>query len=134
WLKDEPIRARRPSLAQRARKWAGRHRPVVWSAAAALTLTLAVLGGSIGWVARDREARRLVVEQAVGQALDEAQRRQQEGKLPEALSAARRAEGVTLGGPTGGGLRQLVRARVVDLELLERLENVRLEITAVKDG
>jgi hypothetical protein len=32
YLRDEPIRARRPSLAQRGRKWARRHRPVVWSA------------------------------------------------------------------------------------------------------
>ena len=30
FLEDEPIRARRPSLAQRWRKWARRHRPVVW--------------------------------------------------------------------------------------------------------
>ena len=36
FLNDEPIRARRPTLAQRSRKWARRHRSVVWSAAAAL--------------------------------------------------------------------------------------------------
>src|SRR5262249_27780627 len=29
FLKDEPIRARRPSLVQRLRKWSRRHRPVV---------------------------------------------------------------------------------------------------------
>ena len=32
FLADEPIRARRPSLADRAAKWARRHRPLVWSA------------------------------------------------------------------------------------------------------
>jgi tetratricopeptide (TPR) repeat protein len=134
WLKDEPIRARRPSLGRRARKWAGRHRSVVWSVATALALTLAVLGGSVGWVTRDRAARRLEVEQVVGQALDETRRWQAEAKLPEALGAARQAEGVALGGPTGERLRQQVRARLADLELLERLENVRLEMTTVKDG
>src|SRR5262249_20130819 len=33
FLEDKPIRARRPTLLEQARKWARRHRPVVWSAA-----------------------------------------------------------------------------------------------------
>jgi serine/threonine protein kinase len=40
FLKDEPIRARRPTLVQRARKWARRHKPVVWSAAVVLLVAL----------------------------------------------------------------------------------------------
>lgn len=43
FLADEPIRARRPSLATRAAKWGRRHRPIVWSAAASLIIVLAVL-------------------------------------------------------------------------------------------
>src|SRR5439155_21711097 len=31
FLEDKPIRARRPSWLEQARKWARRHRPVVWS-------------------------------------------------------------------------------------------------------
>jgi WD40 repeat protein/serine/threonine protein kinase len=44
FLEDKPIRARRPTLWQRARKWARRHQPVVWSAvvSAILLLLLAV--------------------------------------------------------------------------------------------
>ena len=44
FLKDESIRAKRPSLAQRARKWARRHQPIVWSAlvAAVVVLLMAV--------------------------------------------------------------------------------------------
>jgi WD40 repeat protein/serine/threonine protein kinase len=42
FLKDEPIRARRPSLVQRARKWARRHRPVVASAMVATAAVLAI--------------------------------------------------------------------------------------------
>ena len=42
FLADEPIRARRPSLADRAAKWARRHRPVVWSGAVGLAFALAV--------------------------------------------------------------------------------------------
>ena len=45
FLKDEPIRARRPSVIGRARKWARRHRPVVQSAlvAVAAVVTIAIL-------------------------------------------------------------------------------------------
>jgi negative regulator of sigma E activity len=42
FLKDEPIRARRPTWWQRSRKWARRHRPVVLTAAVALALVLVV--------------------------------------------------------------------------------------------
>jgi hypothetical protein len=46
YLKDEPIRARRPTLMQRARKWTRRHLPVVWTAGVSLVamLILAVIG------------------------------------------------------------------------------------------
>ncbi len=42
FLKDEPIRARRPWLVQRARKWARRHRPVVASGIVATAAVLAI--------------------------------------------------------------------------------------------
>jgi WD40 repeat protein/serine/threonine protein kinase len=42
FLSDQPIRAKRPSLLQRLRKWARRHRPLVWAGAAFL-VTLVVL-------------------------------------------------------------------------------------------
>ena len=42
FLRDESIRAKRPSYLQRARKWARRHRTVVWSAVAATVLVLIV--------------------------------------------------------------------------------------------
>ncbi len=133
WLDDRPILARRPSLVQRLRKSARRYRAVVGAAAVGLLLTFGAVGGTVGWVARDRAVRGLAAEQAVGQALHEAQQWQEKGKVPEALSAARRAVGVALGGPTGEPLRQRALKRVADLELLERLENVRLEATAIKD-
>ncbi len=46
FLKDEPIRARRPTLVQRARKWARRHKAAVWAGAAVLVAV--VLAGA--WV------------------------------------------------------------------------------------
>jgi serine/threonine protein kinase len=43
YLSDEPIRAQRPSLMQRARKWSRRHRPVVWSGGIAMAGMLIML-------------------------------------------------------------------------------------------
>jgi WD40 repeat protein/serine/threonine protein kinase len=40
FLEDRPIRARRPTLLQRARKWSHRHRPVVITLAASLAVLL----------------------------------------------------------------------------------------------
>jgi serine/threonine protein kinase len=42
FLKDEPIRGKRPSLVQRARKWARRHRPVVASGIVATAAVVAI--------------------------------------------------------------------------------------------
>jgi serine/threonine protein kinase len=46
YIKDEPIRARRPTVVQRVKKWTRRHLPVVWTAGLSLVamLVLAVLG------------------------------------------------------------------------------------------
>jgi hypothetical protein len=48
FLDDKPIRARRPTLVERARKWARRHRPVV--ASVVVLLALAVLALAVGSV------------------------------------------------------------------------------------
>jgi eukaryotic-like serine/threonine-protein kinase len=53
FLEHRPIRARRPTLAERSGKWMRRHRPVV--TAAALFLVLAVLGLAAGLVLLARE-------------------------------------------------------------------------------
>jgi WD40 repeat protein len=46
YMKDEPIRARRPTLVQRVKKWTRRHLPVVWTTGLSLVamLVLAVIG------------------------------------------------------------------------------------------
>jgi WD40 repeat protein/serine/threonine protein kinase len=56
FLDDLPIRARRPSLLQRVRKWARRHRTVVQAAAACLLLTAAGLMVG-GWLLDQEKAR-----------------------------------------------------------------------------
>lgn len=43
WLLDQPIKARRPSIVQRAVKWGLRHRPLVGAAVGSLVVVLVLL-------------------------------------------------------------------------------------------
>jgi tetratricopeptide (TPR) repeat protein len=134
FLEDKPIQARRPSWRQVATKWARRHRVVVWAAAVTVVLTLAVLGGSVGWVLRDRAARQAEAELPVTAAIDEAERLLGQHKVRAALSAAERADGllVQFGGHTR--LSPQVRQLGKDLRMRVTLEEIRLTQAAVKDN
>jgi serine/threonine-protein kinase len=69
YLEDRPIRARRPSLADRAWRWGRRHRTLAWSAATTALAAALVLAASIGYVVRDRAARLAQTGQRVAEAL-----------------------------------------------------------------
>src|SRR5262249_52991346 len=69
YLEDRPIRARRPNLAERARRWGRRHRTLAWSAATTVLVAVLMLAGSIGYVARDRSGRRAEAERKVREAV-----------------------------------------------------------------
>jgi serine/threonine protein kinase/tetratricopeptide (TPR) repeat protein len=130
FLKDEPIRARRPALVQRARKWARRHRALVWSAAL-VSLLAALMAGINGmWLAQ----RRSETAGAVEAVLQEAKTLQAEEKWPEALAAARRAEALVQLGGGGDGLRHRVQQLLRDLEMVRRLEEARLQRAAGAKG
>src|SRR5262249_20581967 len=116
FLDHRPIRARRPSLGQRARKWARRHRAAVAAGAAYLLVGLVLLGGGIGWAARGRAAREeedrrqaqeamLRAEGQAAGALREAQLLLTQDRWAEALGAVRRAEAVLAGVAGESGLR-----------------------------
>jgi tetratricopeptide (TPR) repeat protein len=133
FLKDEPVRARRPTLVQRARKWAWRHRPVVWSAAMGLFMALAVLAGCVGWVVRDRAARRAKITTDLQAVLEEAQRSLKENNWAQALAAARQAEALLQEGVTEPVLAKRVQGLLGELAeeeadklLVQRLEEIRL--------
>jgi serine/threonine protein kinase/Flp pilus assembly protein TadD len=130
FLEDRAIRARPPGLWQRGMKWARRHRPLVVAATVALLASLTALAGSIGWALHDRADRETETERVVADALRESDSWQQQGRLPEALSAARRADGLVDSGTAGQALRQRVRARRADLELLNRMDEASLAGTA----
>ncbi len=132
YLEDKPIRARRPSWPDRARKWARRHRPAVASAAAALAVSLAVLAGSVGWILRDRGAREARAAADLEAALKEARESQRNGHREQARVAAKRAGELLAAGAGGPALAESAR-RVLgelareeaDLRLVEGLERIR---------
>jgi tetratricopeptide (TPR) repeat protein len=116
FLEDRPIRARRPTIWDRARKWARRHRPVVITAAAGLVVVLAVLAGGAGWVVRDRAARRAEARREVLLAVEQARALQGRGQWAEAWAAAQRAEGLLAGHAADEGLLRQVGTLAADLE------------------
>jgi tetratricopeptide (TPR) repeat protein len=117
WLAGEPVRARRTGLAERMVKWA-RRRPAMTSALTVAVIAL-LLGGDTGiWWLQKRAAAQREVELA----LDEAIRLQDKENWSDALSAARRAEGLLAGGMVNDGLQRRVRERRADLEMAKQLE------------
>jgi tetratricopeptide (TPR) repeat protein len=70
-------------------------------------------------------ARQLAVEQEVLAALKEAERLQEQAKWPEALSDTKRAEGL-LAGSTSDDLAERVRQLRKDVEMVLRLDEIRL--------
>ncbi|HZT78738.1 MAG TPA: serine/threonine-protein kinase [Gemmataceae bacterium] len=79
FLRDEPVLARRPTLAQRARKWARRHPSVI--AAGVVLLVLVTVGSliSAGLVSAEQRNTRLE-QQKTKQALEDAERRAREAE------------------------------------------------------
>jgi tetratricopeptide (TPR) repeat protein len=123
FLEHKPIKARRTSVLDQAAKWSRRHRATVVAALAGLILAVAVLAPAIGWIVRDRTARLEVTEREVNRALDEAAVLQARAKWPEALEAAKRAEGILAAG-AGEDLFRRVGELRKDVEMVLRLEEI----------
>jgi serine/threonine protein kinase/Flp pilus assembly protein TadD len=132
WLEDRPIRARRPSLAQRARKWARRHRPVVWSAAVCFLLAVTAVGGSIGWVAGEHADRRAKAGEAFDETLGRALTLMEEGNWPQAKAAAQRAADLLAGEVGDEPRHQRLRQVEADLAMVTNVELARAQQAALK--
>jgi tetratricopeptide (TPR) repeat protein len=130
WLEERPIRARRPSSLQVARKWARRHRPLVWTAAILALVTVFVGGSFLLW----RAQQQTLAEERATDALDRADEYQRAGKTSEALLAIRRAEPLSAAGWLNADLDRRVRERLRDLEMLDALEDIRLRKVVVTAG
>jgi tetratricopeptide (TPR) repeat protein len=136
YLEDKPIQARRPSLVQRARKWARRHRAAVTAASVALLAVLVVLGGAAGWLLGDRSARQREAEGKVEEALAAAEPGLQQGNPwdRELIAAMQRAEAQLGGGAVRPELRRRVEQLRKDVRMLAEPERIRLDQARVRDG
>jgi serine/threonine protein kinase len=124
YLSNEAVLACPPSTIYRFRKFARRHRAALATAGLVLFLVVA-LGAGGGWMVRDRVAREAATDQAAEKALHEAIELQEKGKWPQALDAAKLAEGILAAGGSDP-LRQRARERRNDIEMVLRLEDIRL--------
>src|SRR5262249_52426041 len=134
YLADEPVQACPPSWWYRFRKFVRRHKVMLLTAvvlALAVLLAVGSVAGSLGWVASDRAARQAALEQEVARALDEVEAAYQHDRLPEALAEAKRAEGLLAGGGSEA-LGQRVQQWRSDLELVARLEEIRVQCVAME--
>jgi tetratricopeptide (TPR) repeat protein len=131
FVEDKPIRAKRPTLVQRAAKWRRRHPAVVWST---LVITL-ILVASLGWIVRDWQVRRTEAEAQVVEALEVAEPRLLQGNPydRELVSAARRAEAQLAGGVVREQLRHQVVQLLADMKMLEKLEEIGLMRMKIAD-
>jgi tetratricopeptide (TPR) repeat protein len=120
FLKDEPIWAKRPSLASRARKWTRRHKPMVWAATTVAFLAALTAGAIVLSSAWERAERR----QAVAHELDRAVELEKGGHWAEARLALERAEARLAAGDPEALRRGLEQVRA-ELELVVRLEAIR---------
>jgi tetratricopeptide (TPR) repeat protein len=133
FLEDKPIRARRPSRLERARKWVRRHRPAVWSVAVASIVTLTILGAGVGWVLRTQAARRAKLAADLRSALEEGRRAQRAGQWAQAHAVGRRAEALLMDGGAAPAVAERVRDLLRELDdeeadsrLVALLQEVRL--------
>jgi serine/threonine protein kinase/Flp pilus assembly protein TadD len=117
WLADEPVSAYREPWWVRLGRWRRRHRTRV--AVAAVLLLAGVSGGL--WVAWQRAGR----VRAVGEDLQQVAALLQQENWPEARIALERAEARLAGGGPEA-LRQRVAQAHTDLEMVARVEEIRL--------
>src|SRR5262249_23022249 len=113
-----------------------RHRTLAWSAATTVLVAVLMLSGSVGYVARDRAARRAEAEGKVREAVAalEPGLRQGNPHAADVVRAARQAEAHLAGDLVGPELRSQARRLLADLAMLAELERIRLGYAFVRDG
>jgi Flp pilus assembly protein TadD/serine/threonine protein kinase len=133
WLKDEPIVARPPGPVRRVRKWCRRHRALVTAVAVAVLVPLLCLGAAGLWWARERaEAQaqaakqQAAAEQEVELALRDSVQAQAQAKWPRAKIEAHRALALAETKPVRPPLRERAHRRLADVEMVNRVEEIRL--------
>src|SRR5207253_1733585 len=118
------------SVAQRATKWARRHRPVVWAAAILFLVLAIVVGVNRLWWVKQRAG----AEGTARATLQVANRLQQEEKWDQALTVVRATETTLASLGASPALCHEVEQLVRDLEMVQRLHDVRLQAMGELDG
>jgi tetratricopeptide (TPR) repeat protein len=129
FVDQKPIQARRATLLQRASKWCRRHKTVTWAAVIVGLMAAPFSAGNWVWWTQ----KRAVAEREVSVILEDATRFQEQGKWPEASSAADRAAGLLASDLVSAELQERVHALQADLNMVDRLEKIPLEESSVKD-
>jgi eukaryotic-like serine/threonine-protein kinase len=144
YLADEPVQACPPSAAYRLGKFARRNKGALAMAGLVLFFVM-VFGSGVGWAVRDRAAReeersrewaerqaRVTTQAEVF--LADVERLENDGKWVDALAEAKRAEAVLASGEADPGIQDKVRQAVKELEMVRRLEQIRMERAAFLEG
>jgi tetratricopeptide (TPR) repeat protein len=129
YLNDEPVVACPPSAAYRLKKLVRRNWrsfSVATLLGLALLVTVGAVAGSWGWVARDRTAREARLSQQVDLVLEDLERLTGQQNWPEAVVAAQRAEMLVSSGEVNAETNEQVRQVLAELDLVERLEDIRM--------
>jgi serine/threonine protein kinase/tetratricopeptide (TPR) repeat protein len=108
YLSDEVVEARPPSAWYRFRKFARRKKRALLMAACVF-LALAGIAGGLGWSVRDRAARQAMIAADLQASLEKALQSREEGKWPQALASAKRAERLLQDGPADPTLVEQVQ-------------------------
>jgi serine/threonine-protein kinase len=122
WLADEPVTAWREPAHLRAGRWVRRHQTLVAGLAAGLLVLLLLGGASAIWVSRERDRQRAAAEAA----LERVATLQQQARWEEARFTLEQAE-FRLGDQETATLRQRMRQARDDLELVARLDAIRMQ-------
>jgi tetratricopeptide (TPR) repeat protein/serine/threonine protein kinase len=144
YLADEPVLACPPSAGYRLRKFVRRNKGTLAATALGLFF-LVILGSGVGWVVRDRSARKAEaarqqrerqtkVAGTVESVFAEVDRLEKEQKWPEAMEAARRAAAAVAGGEADAATAERVQQRLRDLEFIDELERIRMERATLNEG
>jgi eukaryotic-like serine/threonine-protein kinase len=140
YLRDEPVQACPPSAMYRLTKFVRRNKGAIAFTAVVTILLLVALGGivgGVGWALRDRaavrqqiamddERRALKFRTEISAALDDGAQFFKQDRLPDAMAAVRRAEGLLA---SAGGDDELSRRAGqwrANLAMVVRLEDIRL--------
>jgi Flp pilus assembly protein TadD len=133
FIKDEPIRARRPSLMRRFKGWCRRHRPLV-TGLVVLVVTLLLLGGAALWWQEqqkaEQERQRTATAQEVREDLKRADIWERQERWVNALQDLKVAE-ARLKRSGLVPLQDLVEKRLYDVVVLMRLDQARLAASDV---